>query len=173
MRKIKTFITAVILTITLTTVYGEEVKAYDQCSGTYKTYTSEMKKPIKIKESKLTSLSYVKKICKITDTYKGEDFTAYELDGGKGRFVNFKGGTKVCLIFKNGELYGRYAALADKDVGVTYNLHDKRCYQRTTTETSGSWIYTYYYSDDTLESLAERLKDKMCGWARVWGLTDN
>lgn len=123
-----------------------------------------------IKESKLTSLSYVKKTCKITDTYKGEDFTAYELDNGKGRFVNFKGGNKICLIVKDGELYGRYATLADKDIGVTFNLHDKRCYQRTTTETSGSWIYTYYYSDDKLESLAERLKSKMYGWARAWGL---
>ena len=123
-----------------------------------------------VKESKLTSLSYVKKICKITDTYKGEDFTAYELDNGKGRFVNFKGGNKICLIVKDGELYGRYATLADKDIGVTFNLHDKRCYQRTTTETSGSWIYTYYYPDDKLESLAERLKSKMYGWARAWGL---
>ena len=123
-----------------------------------------------IKESKLTSLSYVKKICKITDTYKGEDFTAYELDNGKGRFVNFKGGNKICLIVKDGELYGRYATLADKDIGVTFNLHDKRCYQRTTTETNGSWIYTYYYSDDKLESLAERIKVKMHNWAKVWGI---
>lgn len=127
-------------------------------------------KESKIKESKLTSLSYVKKICKITDTYKCEAFTAYELDNGKGRFVNFKGGNKICLIVKDGELYGRYATLADKDIGVTFNLHDKRCYQRTTTETNGSWIYTYYYSDDKLESLAERLNGKMYGWARAWGL---
>ena len=125
---------------------------------------------VKVKERKLTSLSYVKKICQITDTYKGEDYTAYELDGGKGRFVTFKGGTKICLIFKNGELYGRYATLADKDIGVTFNLHDKRCYQRTTTETQGRWIYTYYYNDETLESQAEQLKVKMQNWANVWGL---
>lgn len=123
-----------------------------------------------IKESKLTSLSYVKKICKITDTYKCEDFTAYELDNGKGRFVNFKGGNKICLIVKDGELYGRYATLADKDIGVTFNLHDKRCYQRTTTETNGSWIYTYYYTDEMLESYAERLKVKMHNFAKVWGI---
>ena len=126
-------------------------------------------KPI-IKESKLTSLSYVKKICKITDTYKCEDFTAYELDNGKGRFVNFKGGNKICLIVKDGELYGRYATLADKDIGVTFNLHDKRCYQRTTTETNGSRIYTYYYTDEMLESSAERLKVKMHNLAKVWGI---
>lgn len=125
---------------------------------------------VKVKESKLTSLSYVKKICLITDTYKGEDYTAYELDNGKGRFVAFKGGTKICLIFKNGELYGRYATLADRDIGVTFNLHDKRCYQRTTTETQGSWIYTYYYTDELLESQAEQLRGKMQNWARTWGL---
>ena len=129
-----------------------------------------MAEEVKIKESKLTSLRYVKKICQITDTYKGEDYTAYELDGGKGRFVTFKGGTKICLIFKNGELYGRYATLADKDIGVTFNLHDKRCYQRTTTETQGSWIYTYYYNDESLESQAEQLRGKMQNWANVWGL---
>lgn len=123
-----------------------------------------------IKESKLTSLSYVKKICKITDTYKCKEFTAYELDNGKGRFVNFKGGNKICLIVKDGELYGRYATLADKDIGVTFNLHDKLCYQRTTTETNGSWIYTYYYTDEMLESYAERLKVKMHNWAKVWGI---
>lgn len=127
---------------------------------------------VKVKESKLTSLRYVKKICQITDTYKGEDYTAYELDGGKGKFINFKGGNKICLIVKDGELYGRYATLADKDVGVTFNLHDKRCYQRTTTETSGSWIHTYYYPDEVLESSAERLRNKMYGWARAWGLTN-
>ena len=171
MRKIKTFITAVILTITLTAVYSEEVRAYDLCSGTYNTYTSEMKKPIKIKESKLTSLRYLKKICKITASYKCEDYTIYELDNGKGRFVNFKGGNKICLIVKDGELYGRYATLADKGVGVTFNLHDKRCYQRLTTETNGSWTHTYYYTDEILESSAEWLKVKMHNWANAWGLT--
>ena len=125
---------------------------------------------VKVKESKLTSLSYIKKICQITDTYKCKDYTAYELDGGKGRFVTFKGGTKICLIFKDGELYGRYATLADKDIGVTFNLHDKRCYQRTTTETQGNWAYTYYYDDETLESQAELLKVKMQNWAKIWGL---
>ena len=129
-------------------------------------------KDIKIKESKLTSLSYIKKICQITDTYKGKDYTAYELDNGKGRFVTFKGGTKICLILKNGELYGRYATLADKDIGVTFNLHDRRCYQRTTTETQGRWIYTYYYNDESLESQAEQLRGKMLHWANVWGLTN-
>lgn len=171
--KMKVMVLMLMMVMGAMNLMAEEVKAYDQCTGTVKVYTSEMKKQkeVRIKERKLTSLSYIKKICKITGTYKGEDFTAYELDNGKGRFVNFKGGTKVCLVFKNGELYGRYAALADKDIGVTLNLHDKRCYQRTTTERRGSWTYTYYYSDDTLESLAERLKGEMYGWAEVWGIT--
>lgn len=172
MRKIKTFITAVILTITLTAVCGEEVRAYDQCSGTYKTYTSEMKKPIKINESKLTSLSYVKKICKITDTYKCEDFTAYELDNGKGRFVNFKGGNKICLIVKDGELYGRWAELGKAGAALTCNLHDNRCFQREHYETYGNWTYKYYYKDEDLKSWAKELQTKMNNIARAWGLTN-
>lgn len=128
MRKIKSFIiAAVILTITLTAVCGEEVRAYDQCSGTYKTYTSEMKKPIKIKESKLTSLSYVKKICKITTTYKCEDFAFYELDGGNGVLViSGDNEFKLCVLVKD-TLYGRMFSKTDKGRILTYNLHDNEC----------------------------------------------
>lgn len=175
MRKIKTFITAVILTITLTAVYGEEVKAYDQCSGTYKIYTSEMykkSKALKIKESKLTSLRYLKKICQITDTYKGEDYTAYELDNGKGKFIKYKGGHKVCLLVKDGELYGRWAELSQRGAALTYNLHDKRCHQRTHSESYGNWTYTYYFSTDALEHNAEILKTRMLRLAETWGLNN-
>ena len=153
-------------------LHAEEVKAFDQCSGTYKTYTSEMKKPIKIKESKLTSLRYLKKICQITDTYKGEDYTAYELDNGKGRFIKYKGGHKVCLLVKDGELYGRWAELSQRGAALTYNLHDKRCYQRTHSESYGNWTYTYYFSTDALEHNAEILKTRMVRLAKTWGLTN-
>lgn len=149
---------------------AEEAKAFDQCTGTVKVYTSEMKKSIKVNESKLTSLRYVKKICQITDTYKGEDYTVYELDGGKGKFINFKGGNKICLIVKDGELYGRWAEISDHGAALTCNLHDNRCYQRTHSETYGSWTYTYYYKDENLESWAKEIQDKMLNWANVWGL---
>ena len=52
--------------------------------------SSSVNKGIKIKEEKLTRLSYVKKICQITDAYESEDLVAYELDNGKGRFINDK-----------------------------------------------------------------------------------
>ena len=150
---------------------AEEVKAYDQCSGTVKVYTSEMKKTVKIKESKLSSLRYVKKICQITDTYKGEDYTAYELDGGKGRFIKYKGGHKICLLVKDGELYGRWVELDQHGTTLTCNLHDKRCHQRTHSETKGGWYYTYYFSMDALEHNAEILKARMQNLAKDWELT--
>ena len=125
---------------------------------------------VKIKESKLTSLRYVKKICQITDTYKGEDYTAYELDGGKGKFINFKGGNKICLIVKDGELYGRWAEISDRGAALTCNLHDNRCYQRTHSETYGNWTYTYYYDDDNLKPWAKEIQDKMIRLSKTWGL---
>lgn len=176
MNKMKVMVIAVLMVLgafSLNYLHAEEVKAFDQCSGTYKTYTSEMnKKTIKIKESKLTSLRYLKKICQITDTYKGEDFTAYELDGGKGRFIKYKGGHKVCLLVKDGELYGRWVELSRRGAALTYNLHDKRCYQRTHSESIGNWTYTYYFSTDALEHNAELLKARMQNLAKVWGLTN-
>ena len=176
----RTRIKSIIATVTvlvlgafsLNYLHAEEVKAFDQCSGTYKIYTSEMKKPIKVKESRLSSLRYVKKICKITNTYKGEDYTAYELDNGKGRFVKYKGGHKICLLVKDGELYGRCVELSRRGAALTYNLHDKRCHQRTHSESVGGWTYTYYFTTDTLEHQAGILKARMQNLANVWGLTN-
>lgn len=176
-KRIKSIIATVLVleAFGLNYLHAEEVKAFDQCSGTYKTYTSEMNKKskaLKIKEPKLTSLRYLKKICKITDTYKGEDYTAYELDGGKGRFVKYKGGHKVCLLVKDGELYGRWVELSSRGAALTYNLHDKRCHQRTHSESVGGWTYTYYYSADALEHHAEILKARMVRLSETWGLTN-
>lgn len=169
MNKMKVMVIAVLMV--MASMNAEEVKAFDQCSGTVKVYTSEMKKSIKIKESKLSSLRYIKKICKITDTYKGEDYTAYELDGGKGRFIKYKGGHKICLLVKDGELYGRWVELDQYGTALTCNLHDKRCHQRTHSETKGGWYYTYYFSMDALEHNAEILKARMQNLAKDWKLT--
>lgn len=168
------------LMMVMASMNAEEVnaqaKAFDQCSGTVKVYTSEMgvkqKKEVKVKESKLSSLRYIKKICKITDTYKGEDYTAYELDGGKGRFIKYKGGHKICLLVKDGELYGRWVELDQYGTALTCNLHDKRCHQRTHSETKGGWYYTYYFSMDALEHNAEILKTRMVKLSETWGLTN-
>ena len=170
----KKIMTVLILGLVGFCLYAEEVKAFDQCSDTYKTYTSEMKKQkeVKIKESKLSSLRYIKKICNITGTYKDKDYTAYELDGGNGRFIKYKGGHKVCLLVKDGELYGRWVELDLHGTALTYNLHDKRCHQRTHSETRGGWYYTYYFSTDALEHNAEILKTRMIRLAETWGLTN-
>lgn len=167
MNKMKVMVIAVLMV--MSGLMAEEVKAYDQCPGTVRVYTSETKK---VKESKLSSLRYIKKICKITDTYKGEDYTAYELDGGKGRFIKYKGGHRICLIVKDGELYGRWVELSRHGAALTYNLHDKRCHQRTHHETVGGWYYTYYFTTDALEHQAGILKAKMQNLAKVWGLTN-
>lgn len=169
MNKMKVMVIAVLMV--MASMNAEEVKAFDQCSGTVKVYTSEMKKTVKVKESKLSSLRYVKKICRITDTHKGEDYTAYELDGGKGRFIKYKGGHKICLIVKDGELYGRWVELSERGAALTYNLHDKRCHQRTHSETKGGRYYTYYFSIDALEHNAEILKARMQNLAKDWKLT--
>lgn len=170
-RIIATVTVLVLGAFSLNYLHAEEVKAFDQCSGTVKVYTSEMKKQ-KVKESKLSSLRYIKKICKITDTYKGEDYTAYELDGGKGKFIKYKGGHKICLLVKDGELYGRWVELSSHGAALTCNLHDKRCHQRTHSESSRNWTYTYYFSTDALEHNAELLKARMQNLAKVWGLTN-
>lgn len=81
-----------------------------------------------IKESKLTSLSYVKKICKITTTCILEDFTFYKLDGGNGVLaISRDNRFKQCVLVKDGELYGRMFCKSDNGRTLTYNLHDKEC----------------------------------------------
>ena len=126
MRKIIFVMTVLMVMASLN---AEEVKAFDQCSGTYKTYTSEMnKKTTKVKESKLTSLSYVKKICKITATYNSEDCNIYKLDDGNGvLYINGDNTFKICVLVKDGHLYGRTFSKSDKGRTLTYNLHDKEC----------------------------------------------
>ena len=90
--------------------------------------TSTTNKGTKIKEEKLTRLSYVKKICQITDAYKSKNVVEYELDNGKGRFVNDKKNKiKICLIVKDGELYGRYSQTFKHGVVLTKSLHSDIC----------------------------------------------
>ena len=81
-----------------------------------------------IKESKLTSLSYVKKICKITETHKLEDSDIYKLDNGEGiLYISVDNKFKECVLVKDGELYGRIFSKRDNGITLTYNLHDKEC----------------------------------------------
>ena len=80
-----------------------------------------------INESKLTDMSYVRKVCNITYTHQGEDGFCYELDNGKGCYAVSSNGTIVCIIVINDELYGRIVTLQG-GVRASYNMHDKLCY---------------------------------------------
>lgn len=127
--------------------------------------TSGMSKDVKIKEYKLNRLSYVKKICQITDAYESEDFVAYELDNGKGRFVNDKKNkVKVCFIVKNGELYGRYSQTAWHGAVLAQTYHSNKCTSMSSIR--GNWKY-YYKTDSHTKS---SIRAEMNRLAKMWGL---
>lgn len=81
----------------------------------------------KINESKLTDMSYVRKVCNITYTQQVEDGLCYELDNGKGCYVLSSNGDIACIIAINDELYGRFVTVQG-GVRASYNMHDKLCY---------------------------------------------
>ena len=129
--------------------------------------TSSVNKGAKIKEEKLTRLSYVKKICQITDVYESEDLVAYELYSGKGRFVNDKKGrVKVCLIVKDGELYGRYSQSSKEGAVLAQSYHS----DVSSSVPSYQNGYIYFYTPD------RHTNNIICGemnkLARKWGLID-
>lgn len=84
-------------------------------------------KDIKINESKLTSLSYIKKICNITGLVKNDKWTAYDLDNDKGSFLVLKKGAKGTVIVKDGVLYGRRVYRLDDGTTISCNLHGTKC----------------------------------------------
>lgn len=129
------------------------------------TSSSSVNKGIKIKEEKLTRLSYVKKICQITDAYESEDLVAYELDNGKGRFINDKKNkVKMCLIVKDGELYGRYSQSSKEGAVLAQSYHSDAC----STMPSYQNGYIYFYTPDSHTN--NTLRDEMNKLARKWGL---
>lgn len=127
--------------------------------------TSGVNKGANIKEYKLNRLSYVKKICQITDAYESEDFVEYELDNGKGRFVNDKKNKfKVCLIVKNGELYGRYSQTGWHGAVLAQTYHSNKC--TSISSIRGNREYYYVTNSHTKSSL----RAKMNRFAKKWGL---
>lgn len=109
-----------------------------------------------IKESKLTSLSYVKKICKITETYKLENCDIYKLDGGNGvLYIEGDNKFKECVLVKDGELYGRIFRKSDNGRTLTYNLHDKEC-SVNFKATEEDIIYLTLVSFEALTSFADK-----------------
>ena len=110
-----------------------------------------------IKESKLTSLSYVKKICKITETYKLEYSDIYRLDNGKGvLYIERDNKFKECVLVKDGELYGRVFSKRDNGRTLTYNLHDKECSIKGFKATEEEIIELTLVSFEALISFAEK-----------------
>lgn len=110
-----------------------------------------------IKESKLTSLSYVKKICKITATYKLEDCDIYNLDNGKGvLYISRDNKFKECVLVKDRELYGRIFRNGDDRITLTYNLHDKECSIKGVKATEEDIINLTLVSFEALTSIADK-----------------
>lgn len=131
------------------------------CATTSSMDTSE------IKESKLTSISYLKKICDVKLVYSEKGDVVYLLDDGKGYFVYKKNSQKICLIVKDGELYGRSESYLDHNITVTFNLHDSKCKQSYSADSNG--VY-WYYNDETLDKMNEYIKDEMIKLSKEWGL---
>ena len=120
---------------------------------------------VQIKEEKLTRFSYVKKICQITDAYESKDLVAYELDNGKGRFVNDKKNkVKVCLIVKDGELYGRYSQTSEHGAVLAQSYHSDNCASMSSIQ--NGYIYFYTPNKNTNSIICAEM-NKL---ARKWGL---
>lgn len=110
-----------------------------------------------IKESKLTSLSYIKKICKITETHKLENCDIYKLDNGKGvLYIRGDNKFKECVLVKDGELYGRIFRKIDNLRTLTYNLHDKECSIKGFKATEEEIIELTLVSFEALISIADK-----------------
>ncbi len=131
------------------------------CATTSSIDTSE------IKESKLTSISYLKKVCDVKLVYSEKDGEVYLLDDGEGYFVHTKNFQKICLIVKDGELYGRSESYLDHNITVTFNLHDSKCKQSYSADSNG--VY-WYYPEETLDAMTEYLKNAMINLSKEWGL---
>ena len=118
-------------------------------------------KDIKINESKLTSLSYIKKICNITGLVSNDKCTSYELDNNKGLFLVLKQGSKGTLIVKDGVLYGRRVYRLDKDTTVSCNLHDTKCTVKGPLKK--------FLNDKDIEEFTVEMKDDMINGAKKSG----
>ena len=129
--------------------------------------TSGMMGTSGIKESKLTNISYLKKICDVKLIYSEKGDTVYLLDNGKGYFVHKKNSQKICLIVKDGGLYGRSESYLAHNITVTVNMHDSKCTQICTCDSDGGY---WYYADEKLDEMTEYLKSGMIKLSKEWGL---
>ena len=189
-KRIKSIIATVTVLVagafSLNYLHAEEVKAFDQCSGTYKTYTSEMKKPVKVKESKLTSLRYLKKISTLVSeepivvrkTGKVNTVYTFKSEGIEG-YLQVKNKKERLAVFKiNGKLYGRITWKSGQ-IYLKMNLHDSMAKQQIYVSSShqykrGCVTYERYYTSKFTEyGLGKRsreMKDAMLRYAKTNGL---
>lgn len=130
--------------------------------------TSAFNDETAIKESKLTSVSYLKKVCEMELVQNEKAQTMYVLDCGKGMVVNKKGLAKFCVLLKDGELYGRTELYLPHHVTVFVNLHDDIGTQVSFKE--GSTLY--YLTEDALGEITKDLKDEMLRLAKDCCLTE-
>lgn len=115
-----------------------------------------------IKESKLTNISYLKKICDVKLAYSKKGVEVYLLDNGKGYLVHTVDDGKACLIVKDGELYGRSEFYLSHNLTVAFNLHDNKCTQICTSDS--------YFTDEALDKMTESNKDFMIKLSKEFGL---
>lgn len=170
-------------------LHAEEVKAFDQCSGTYKTYTSEMNKKskaLKVKESKLTSLRYLKKIStlvseepiKVLKTGKINTVYKFKSEGIEG-YLQVKNKKERIAVFKiDGKLYGRFTVFSNR-IYLRMNLHDSMAKQRSYISANYEVIRNGVKYDRTvwtkfteygLGKRSREMKDVMLRYAKELGL---
>lgn len=82
----------------------------------------------KIDENKLTDLNYLMKICKVEYVGKLGTNSVFRLDSGEGIYVNNNFGLELCVIRKNGNLYGRHVSGDKAGNYFAVNLHEDTYY---------------------------------------------
>ena len=113
---------------------------------------------VKVNESKLTNLSYVKKTYKTKCKYVREDGFYYYSSDGKAAFFKFKIPTtemgsvvvKLGIVNVNDEVYGRTVIHSPK-LTFAFNLHG--------TEYSFKGKLAAYLSEEDKEDLVKEFKD--------------
>ena len=65
-----------------------------------------------VNENKLTNFKYLEKICDVQLVNEQNGDMYYLLDSGKGKYISLTNGNSMCLLVRDGELYGRNVMVA-------------------------------------------------------------
>lgn len=114
---------------------------------------------VKVKESRLTSLGYVKKITTIERVEKFDNKKVYHLENGV--FISYKGGDKICVLKKDGEVYGRATVITQYGVIVSLNYHETFVHTTDDVKTLGSWTYRTYLTPAGKANYAHELQRRL------------